>query len=81
MKDLTPLQAISAGSLAASALQAATIQALVRKHMITDEEGREIYEQALLMLETSQTASSSQVVFEAAREIIEQHLRKPHGPP
>jgi hypothetical protein len=38
------------------------------------EEGHEIYEQALLMLETNQTRSS--VVFEAARELIEQHLRR-----
>lgn len=76
LKDLNPLQAATASSLMAGALQAALIQILLRKKMITDEEGREIYEQALLMLETSQAVSSSQEVFEAARELIEQHLRR-----
>ena len=52
---------------------------MIRKNIITDEEGHEIYEQALLMLETSQGVCSSPEVFEAARELIEQHLRKfPH---
>ena len=59
----------------AGALHAAMIQSLVRNHLISNEEGHEIYEQALLMLETNQTRSSSRVVFEAARELIEQHLR------
>lgn len=76
LKDLNPLQLATASSLMAGALQAALIQILLRKKMITDEEGHEIYEQALLMLETSQTVSSSQEVFEAAREMIEQHLRR-----
>lgn len=76
LKHLSPLHAATASSLMAGALQAALIQILLRKKMITDEEGREIYEQALLMLETSQALSSSHEVFEAARELIEQHLRK-----
>jgi hypothetical protein len=59
----------------AGALQAAMIQTLIRNHLITNEEGHEIYEQALLMLETNQTRSSAPVEFEAARELIEQHLR------
>ena len=59
----------------AGALQAALIQTLIRKNIISNQEGREIYEQALLLLETSQTASSSQAVFEAAREMIEPHLQ------
>lgn len=76
LKNLNPLQLATASSLMAGALQAALIQILLRKKMITPEEGHEIYEQALLMLETSQTVSSSQEVFEAAREMIEQHLRR-----
>ena len=55
---------------------AALIQTLIRKEIISDEEGHEIYEQALLMLETSQGQFSSPDVFEAAREMIEQHLRR-----
>ena len=75
MKNLTAHQVVIASSLMAGALQAATIQSMVRKGIITDEEGHEIYEHALLMLETSQAVSSSPDVFEAARELIEQHLR------
>ena len=77
-KDLNTLQVASASSLMAGALQAALIQTLIRKNLISGQEGREIYEQALLLLETSQTKSSSQDVFEAAREMIEAHLRG-HG--
>ena len=77
MKNFTAHQVITASSLIAGALQAALIQSMIRKNIITDEEGHEIYEQALLMLETSQAVCPK--VFEAARELIEQHLRKfPH---
>jgi hypothetical protein len=75
VKQLSDLQLAAASSLMAGALQAAMIQTLIRKHLITNEEGREIYEQALLMLETNQTKCSAPVIFEAAREMIEQHLR------
>ena len=79
MKLLTSHEAVIASSLMAGALQAATIQTMIRKNIISDQEGHEIYEQALLMLETSQAACSSRDVFEAARELIEQRLRKfPH---
>ena len=77
MKKLNPFQVVTASSLTAGAMLAALIQTLIRKEIISDEEGHEIYEQALLMLETNQTASSSPVVFQAARELIEQHLRSP----
>ena len=77
MKDLTAQQVITASSLMAGALQAALIQSLIRKKVISDEEGHEIYEHALLMLEASQAVCSSPDVFEAARELIEQHLRTP----
>lgn len=76
MKELSALELAIASSLMAGAMQAAIIQSLVRNHLITGEEGHEIYEQALLMLETKQTVTGSSDVFEAARELIEQHLRK-----
>jgi membrane carboxypeptidase/penicillin-binding protein len=76
MKELSPLELAIASSLMAGAMQAAMIQSMVRNKVITDQEGQEIYEQALLMLETNQTASSSPVVFEAARELIERHFRR-----
>jgi hypothetical protein len=67
-------------ALAASGLdrgdQAALISALVRKNVISAPEGREIYEQALLMLEASQAdAPASKEAFDAAREPIEARLR------
>jgi hypothetical protein len=54
----------------------ALVSGLIRKGALTTAEGREIYEQALLMLEARQAeAPHSQAVFEAARELIERHLR------
>ena len=70
------LQLAIASSLMTNALQASIIQALIRKGLISHPEGREIYEQALLMLETSQTKSEAQDVFETARGLMEPHLRK-----
>ena len=59
-----------------SAMVSALIQRLIHKGIITSAEGREIYEDALLMLEHSQTRhTDSQEIFAAAREMIEQHLR------
>ena len=80
-KDLNALQVVSASSLMAGALQAALIQTLIRKNIISNQEGREIYEQALLLLESFQTTPSSQAVFEADREMIEPHLesQRPEG--
>jgi hypothetical protein len=79
MKELSALELAIASSLMTGAMQAAIIQSLVRNHLITDDEGHEIYEQALLMLEAKQAATGSSDVFEAARELIEQQLRKfPH---
>ena len=71
------LKGVTASNLMSSALLSALIQALITKGTITPDEGREIYEQALLMLEDAQTRSpASQEVFAAARELIEQHLRR-----
>jgi hypothetical protein len=47
MKNLTAHQVITASCLMAGALQAALIQSMMRKNIITGEEGHEIYEQAL----------------------------------
>lgn len=67
---------LSAGAVALST--AATVAALVaqlrRMGTLTEAMEREIYEQALLMLEESQGDDDSGV-FAAARELIEEHLR------
>lgn len=67
---------LSAGAVALSnsATLAALIIHLKRIGVLTDELEREIYEDALTMLEGAQGDDDSGV-FEAARELIEQHLR------
>lgn len=67
---------LSAGAVALS--NSATIAALFihLKHIgiLSDESEREIYEDALMLLEEGQDDDESGV-FEAARELIEMHLR------
>jgi hypothetical protein len=63
MKELSALELPIASSLMTGAMQAAMIQSMVRNNIITDEEGHEIYEQALLMLEAKQTVTGSADVF------------------
>lgn len=67
---------ISAGAVALSnsATLAALIGHLRRIGAISEEAEREIYENALQMLEESQSDDDSGV-FDAARELIEEHLR------
>jgi hypothetical protein len=76
MKELSPLELAIASSLMAGAMQAAMIQSMVRNKALPTRRAKGFNEQALLMLETNQTASSSPVVFEAARELIERHFRR-----
>lgn len=67
---------LSAGAVALST--AATVAALIahlrRMNILTESMEREIYEQALMMIEESQGDDDSGV-FAAARELIEEHLR------
>ena len=75
MRDETnPVQLAIASSLMTNALQVSILQAMIRKGLLSHQEGLEVYEQALLMLETSQSASASQDVFKAARTMLEKHL-------
>ena len=71
-----PVDSIAASSLASAAILASLVQILVDKGLLSESEVREVYEQALLMMETesgeSPTAAS---IFETARELIEEHLR------
>ena len=67
---------LSAGAVAlsTSAILAQLVAFLERRGDLTSEEVREIYEQALLMMEELQEDDDSGV-FAAARELIEMHLR------
>lgn len=67
---------LSAGAVALSnsATLAALISHLRRIGAVSAEAERNIYEHALMLLEESQGPEQSDV-FEAARELIEEHLR------
>lgn len=67
---------LSAGAVALSnsATLAALIHHLRRIGAVSEEAERAIYEHALFLLEEGQGPEQSDV-FEAARELIEEHLR------
>ncbi|OJY66412.1 hypothetical protein [Rhizobium sp. 60-20] len=69
-----PILSAGAVALSNSATLAALIGHLRRIGVVTKEAEREIYEDALQMLEESQGDDDSGV-FAAARELIEEHLR------
>lgn len=72
-----PLDSVAASQLASAAILAALVSALTRKGVLTDSEVRELYEHALLMIEEGQGDSpEAELVFAAARELIEEHLRR-----
>ncbi|WP_430256507.1 hypothetical protein [Neorhizobium sp. DAR64872/K0K18] len=74
MSDASAILSAGAVALSCSATIAALVGQLRRIGVLSDEMQREIYEDALLMLEESQGDDESGV-FEAARELIEMHLR------
>ncbi|MFU0507922.1 hypothetical protein [Pseudaminobacter sp. NGMCC 1.201702] len=77
MIDRDPrIDAIAASDLASAATIASLISALASKGVLTNQETREIYENALALLESHQgDEPEMQPVFDAAREIIEAQLR------
>jgi hypothetical protein len=73
------LDAIAASDLVSSSVLAALVGMLGAKGILSDEEVREVYEQALYLLETHQgDEAETRPIYEAAREIIEAQLR-PEG--
>ncbi|MEH6952570.1 hypothetical protein V4R08_14775 [Nitrobacter sp. NHB1] len=76
MPDLDPLESVSASELVSASVLAALIPALVNRGVLTQQDANEIYENALMMIEIQQGADPAvQRVYEAARELIEAHLR------
>jgi hypothetical protein len=70
------IDAIAASDPSSAAILAALIGALGAKGILTDDEVREVYEQALFLLETHQSDEpEARPIYEAAREIIEAQLR------
>jgi hypothetical protein len=75
------LQSIAVSDIVSSATLAALVSMLTRKGILSVDEEREIFEQALLMLEAAQAKTPEmRGIYVAAREIIEDHLR-PNGCP
>ncbi len=76
MPDLEPLEAIVASELASASLFASLVPALVNAGALSSRGAREIYENALLLIETRQGSEPGmQRIYEVAREIIESRLR------
>lgn len=71
---------LSAGAVAlsTSSITAALVFRLRRMGILDEQGDREIYEHALLMVEESQSDDDSGI-FDAARELIEAHLRPDCG--
>ena len=76
MPDLDPLESVAASELVSASLLAALIPTLVNRGVLSSQDANEVYENALLMIEMQQGADTAvQRVYEAARELIESHLR------
>lgn len=74
------LDAIAASDLSSAAILAALLGILGAKGILSDEEVREVYEQALYLLEEHQSDEpGAQPIYEAAREILESQLRPDEG--
>ena len=74
-QDDERMDALAAIALSSAAIQAALISHLKTIGLLGDQDVHEIYERALLMLETADTSAESKQIFGAARELIEEHLR------
>lgn len=71
------IDAIAASDLSSAAILAALIGTLGAKGTLSDGEVREVYEQALYLLEAHQGGEPEvKPIYEAAREIIEAQLRQ-----
>lgn len=77
MTDRDPrLDAVAASNLSSAAILAALVGALGEKGVLSATEVREIYEQALLLLESGQGSEPEvQPIYEMARVVIEEQLK------
>lgn len=71
------IDAIASSDLVSASVLASLIGMLAAKGILSDRETREIYENALFLLEQQQPNDHPEVasIYEAAREIIEAQLR------
>lgn len=69
------VDAIAASNLASAAILSTLVLALQRKGLLSDDDVREVYESALQLLEEQRGGYAMHVVIDAARDLIEEHLR------
>lgn len=70
------LDGLAATLLSSTATFAALVSVLRRKSVLSEEDEREMYEQALLLLETSQADDPDcGFLYELARNVIEEQLK------
>lgn len=71
------IDAIAASDLSSAAILASLVGMLGAKGILSDDEVREAYEQALFLLEAHQADAGPEPdrIFEAAREVVEAQLR------
>ena len=71
-----PVDTVAASELATAAILASLVATLARKGLLSDAEVKETYQQAVLMIEEGRGLSpEAELVFAAARDLIEEHLR------
>ena len=70
-------KSVAGSAVVSASLVAALVGSLVTKGILNDDDVKEIFEQALLMIEEQQAHASPDTVdlYAAARNVIEEHLR------
>jgi hypothetical protein len=75
--EMLEKETVAATALSSASILAALVSHLRMRGVIGDLDVREIYEGALLMLETAQaTSTDAKPIFAIARELVEEHLRR-----
>ena len=76
MDNNARIASIAVSDLVSASVLSSLIGMLGAKGILADDEVREVYEQALFLLEQNQAGDSdASEIYEAAREIIEAQLR------
>jgi len=77
-KDISSVNALTASGLVSASLLGSLIGELAGKGILSDMEVRQIYDQALLMIEEQQANANDtdlRDIYDPARKIIEDQLR------
>jgi hypothetical protein len=78
MPDTDPPESVAVSELVSSSHLTALILSLINRGVLTPQDAIEIYESALLVIEKQQQSGADPAVqrtYEAARKLIDAHLR------